>query len=151
MSGTVLEAPPVDTDTPPVAPPTGGTMRRRPLPGGPLRIGVWGPPILVLAAVFGLWYFLSLVVLGERNFLLPPPHEVFGVFGTEKIRTDIFEAFLSTMQVALVGLLIASAIGIVWAIAMNVGALGRALDLSLRGHPAGRPDPRHRRRSSPSG
>ena len=117
-SDTILEAPPVAT--PPVAPPTGAPMRRRPAPGGPLLVGLWGPPILVLAAVFGLWYFLSLVVLGERNFLLPPPHEVFGVFGTEKIRADIFEAFLSTMQVALIGLVIASAIGIIWAIAMNI-------------------------------
>ena len=99
--------------------PAAVTMPRRKLSGGLLRIGLWGPPILVLAAVFGLWYFVSLAVLGERNFLLPPPHEVFGVFGTEKIRTDIFEAFLSTMQVALIGLVIASAIGIVWAIAMN--------------------------------
>lgn len=96
------------------------TLRRRRRGGvGPGRIGLWGPPVLVLGAVVGLWYFLSLVVLGERNFLLPPPHEVFGVFGSEKIRGDIAEAFVSTATVALVGLAIASVIGIVWAVAMN--------------------------------
>lgn len=95
--------------------------RRRSLGDGPAKILVWGPPVLVFAAVVGVWYFISLVVLGERNFQFPPPDEVFGVFAVEKTRSDIFQAFLSTAQVALVGLAIASAIGIVWAIAMNLG------------------------------
>lgn len=95
--------------------------RRRATGDGPGRILLWGPPILVFAAVIGVWYFVSLVILGEeRNFQFPPPHEVFAVFGVEKTRTDIFAAFASTAQVALVGLLIASVIGIVWAISMNI-------------------------------
>jgi len=94
--------------------------RRRSIRGdGPARIGLWGPPVLVLAAVVALWYFISLVVLGSRNFMLPPPHEVVGVFASEKTRTDIIDGFLTTAQVALVGLAVASIIGILWAIAMN--------------------------------
>ena len=88
---------------------------------GPARIAVWGPPLLVFAAVIGAWYFVSLVIIGdEKNFQFPPPNEVFGVFGVEKTRTDIFNSFLSTAQVALVGLIIASVIGITWAITMNL-------------------------------
>lgn len=95
--------------------------RRRPFGDGPGRILLWGPPLLVFAAVIGAWYFISLVILGpEKNFQFPPPNEVFGVFGVEKTRTDIFDAFVSTAQVALVGLIIASIIGITWAVAMNL-------------------------------
>lgn len=88
---------------------------------GPARIGLWGPPLLVFAAVIGAWYFVSLVIIGdEKNFQFPPPNEVFGVFTVEKTRTDIFSSFVSTAQVALVGLIIASVIGITWAITMNL-------------------------------
>ncbi len=119
MTDTLVKTSDVDETVAPVAPATGGVMRRRRLPDGPARIGRWGPPLLVFVAVIALWYFLSLVVLGERNFMLPPPHEVFGVFAVEKTRLDIFEAFLTTMEVALVGLAISAVIGIAWAIAMN--------------------------------
>ena len=68
---------------------------------GPAKIALWGPPLLVFAAVIGAWYFVSLVIIGdEKNFQFPPPNEVFGVFGVEKTRTDIFSSFLSTAQVA---------------------------------------------------
>ncbi|MDH6181555.1 NitT/TauT family transport system permease protein [Microbacteriaceae bacterium SG_E_30_P1] len=102
------------------APATGGTPHRRKLPDGPGKIYVWGPPLLVLAAVIGGWFFISLVVLGERSFLLPPPNEVLGTLLVEKTRNDVITSFLSTAQVALIGLVIASVIGIVWAITMNV-------------------------------
>jgi NitT/TauT family transport system permease protein len=96
--------------------------RRRSSRGdGPAKVFLWGPPLLVFGAVIAGWYVISLVILGpEKNFQFPPPNEVFGVFTVDKTREDIFSAFWSTAQVALVGLLIAAVIGIVWAIAMNL-------------------------------
>ena len=116
MSETVLNA---TDDLVVAAPATGGTPRRRQLPHGPGKILLWGPPLLVLAAVIGAWYFISLVILGERSFLLPPPNEVLGTLLVEKTRMDVTKAFLSTAQVALLGLVIASVLGITWAITMN--------------------------------
>ena len=142
MTDTLVKTPDVDEAVAPVTPATGGVMRRRRLPDGPARIGRWGPPLLVFVAVIALWYFLSLVVLGERNFMLPPPHEVFGVFAVEKTRLDIFEAFLTTMEVALVGLAISAGIGDRVGHRDEPGALGGALDVPVRGHPAVDPDPR---------
>ena len=99
------------------------TIKRRPSRrgDGPARLYLWGPPLIVFGLVIAGWYFVSLVILGpEKNFQFPPPNEVFGVFTVEKTRSDILSAFWSTAQVALVGLLISSLIGIVWAIAMNL-------------------------------
>ncbi|WP_207453654.1 ABC transporter permease [Desertivibrio insolitus] len=78
------------------------------------------PPLAVLAAIILGWYVLSLVVLAERNFLLPPPHEIF----TEALfnpgtAADIFLALWRTALVAVTGLAIAIVLGIVWAVAMS--------------------------------
>jgi len=74
----------------------------------------------VLALVIGGWYFVALVVLEpDRRFLLPPPHVVLGVFGDENARVDIWVALLNTAAVAITGLAIAIAIGVVWAIGMS--------------------------------
>ncbi len=84
------------------------------------RIAIWGPPLAVLALVVGVWYLVALVILDpDRRFLLPAPHVVFGVFGDEKTRADVAEALWNSATVALVGLAIAIAIGVLWAIAMS--------------------------------
>mgnify|MGYP000741518024 CR=1 FL=1 len=84
------------------------------------RVAIWGPPLAVLALVIGVWYFVALVVLEpDRRFLLPPPHIVLAVFGDENARVDIWVALLNTAAVAITGLAIAIAIGVIWAIGMS--------------------------------
>lgn len=84
------------------------------------RIAIWGPPLAVLAVVVGIWYLVALVILDpKRRFLLPAPHVVFGVFGDEKTRGDVAEALWNSATVALVGLAIAIALGVIWAVAMS--------------------------------
>jgi len=87
---------------------------------GIARLDIWGPPLAVLALVNGGWYFVALVVLEpDRRFLLPPPHVVLAVFANENTRVDIWVALLNTAAVAITGLALAIAIGVVWAIGMS--------------------------------
>ncbi|WP_081615228.1 ABC transporter permease [Dietzia sp. UCD-THP] len=96
------------------------TKRARPRlsADGPLvRIG---GPLVVLALVLGLWYFISYVVLEpSRRFLMPAPHVVI----TEGFMGPNLQAMLDalgrTTVVALTGLAIAFVIGVVWAIMMS--------------------------------
>lgn len=84
-----------------------------------ISIGTWGPPVLVAIAVIGVWYLIS-ALLGKKNFLLPPPHEVIiKGFLNPGTASDIATALGRSAQVALVGLVIAIVIGVVWAIAMS--------------------------------
>ncbi len=101
------------TDLPAVAAPR---VRR----SGPLlSIGTWVPPLVVALGFIALWYLIS-SLLGERNFLLPPPHEVvIKGFLNPDTATDIMTALGRSAGVALAGLAIAMAIGVVWAIAMS--------------------------------
>ena len=85
---------------------------------GPAKIGIWGPPVLVFAGVLGLWYAIS-ASLGQRSFILPPPHQVLAVFLRDSTRSEIFAGLGVTLQTTLFGLLLAAVIGIVWAIAMS--------------------------------
>ena len=93
-------------------------LRRRRGNFGPAKVGLWGPPIALLAAIVGIAYIAN-AALGQRNFLLPRPDQVLGKLVEPKTAPDIFEALGNTAVVALVGLLIAMIIGIVWAIAMS--------------------------------
>ncbi len=102
------------------------------LPAGPARgarahsrwgrvVRVVAPPLVVLAAVVGVWYTVSYLALApRRRFLLPPPHEVatdgFGDWSTFR---EILTGLGETAQVALVGLTIAAALGMVFAVLMN--------------------------------
>jgi NitT/TauT family transport system permease protein len=83
--------------------------------------GVVLPPLVVAAIVLGGWYLASYVVLDEqRRFLLPPPHQVVSEgFFDRTARTEIAEATLETAKVAIVGLVIASVIGVAVAVAMS--------------------------------
>ena len=94
-----------------------GRRRRISADGTLVRIG---GPLVVLAAVLGLWYFVSYVVLEPaRRFLLPPPHVVItdGFLGPNL--EAMLEALGRTTVVALTGLAIAFVIGVVWAIVMS--------------------------------
>jgi NitT/TauT family transport system permease protein len=74
----------------------------------------------VFAVVIGIWFFVSYVLLApHRRFLMPPPQRVarIGFFETGNL-TEILHALWSTTQVALVGLVLAIALGTVVAIAM---------------------------------
>ncbi|WP_241260913.1 ABC transporter permease, partial [Dietzia sp. KRD202] len=80
----------------------------------------YGGPLAVLAAVLGLWYFVSYGVLEpSRRFLLPAPHVVVtdGLFGPSI--SGMLEALGRTATVALTGLAIAFVIGVAWAIIMS--------------------------------
>jgi len=84
-----------------------------------IPIGTWGPPILVAIAFIGVWYLIS-ALLGKKNFLLPPPHEVIiKGFLDPATANDIVTALGRSALVAVVGLAIAIVIGVVWAIAMS--------------------------------
>lgn len=87
---------------------------------GPAKIFLWLPPIVLLGLIIGGVY-IAHYALGTRAFLLPEPHVVFGKLWDPKTAPDIWEALFHSATVALVGLLVAIAIGIVWAIAMNLG------------------------------
>ncbi len=107
-AGVPLES--VDTST---AARTGKAPRR----GVP--ISVWGPPIVVALVFLGIWYIIS-ALLGKKNFLLPPPHEVvMKGFLNPATFNDIMTALGRSALVAIVGLAIAIIIGVVWAIAMS--------------------------------
>ena len=70
-------------------------------------------PMIVFALVVGVWLFISYVLLEpRRRFLMPPPQEVvrIGFFDARNL-SEILGALWSTTQVAIVGLLVAIAIG----------------------------------------
>jgi NitT/TauT family transport system permease protein len=77
-------------------------------------------PMIVFALVIGVWLFISYVLLEpRRRFLMPPPQEVvrIGFFDARNL-SEILGALWSTTQVAIVGLLVAIAIGTVVPVAM---------------------------------
>lgn len=78
------------------------------------------PPIIVLLIVIAAWYVVSLVILSpDKRFLLPTPHEVWIAFFDPYTFQDIMGALGQTAIVALVGLVIAMVIGVVWGIVMS--------------------------------
>nr|WP_227833321.1 ABC transporter permease subunit [Nocardia macrotermitis] len=77
-------------------------------------------PAAVLVLVLAVWYFASYEILSPaRRFLLPPPHEVItkGLLGPAA--PDMWQALERTATVAGVGLVIAIAIGVGWAVLMS--------------------------------
>jgi NitT/TauT family transport system permease protein len=77
-------------------------------------------PLVVFALMIGVWLFISYILLEpRRRFLMPPPQEVvrIGLFDARNL-TEILGGLWSTTQVALVGLVVAIAIGTVIPIAM---------------------------------
>lgn len=91
--------------------------RRRATAGLGRRLLVALPPLLVFAVILAVWYGINASL--EEKFLLPRPDEVISEgFGDPIIRQQILEALWQTTKVALTGLAIASAIGILWAVGM---------------------------------
>lgn len=98
-----------DTTTAPAAAPG---PRARSVPS-------WVPPLLVAAALIGLWYALSYVLLSESSrFLMPPPHEVLSMFADPDVRTDLLTALGRTTIVSFAGLGIAIVLGVLWGVVM---------------------------------
>ena len=97
-------------------------------------IAVWGPPILVFAVIVAGWYALAASFAARSlKFVLPYPHEIFLVsFAPElsekyagktvvpdAITQDLLAGLYLSTTVALIGLLIAMLIGIIWAVLMS--------------------------------
>jgi NitT/TauT family transport system permease protein len=78
-------------------------------------------PLATLAALLGIWLLVSYVLLSpDRRFLMPPPQDVAKVgFGSWSTVEPMLRALLHTFEVAMVGLLIATVIGVAWAIVMS--------------------------------
>jgi NitT/TauT family transport system permease protein len=77
-------------------------------------------PMIVFVLVIAVWLFISYVLLEpRRRFLMPPPQEVvrIGLFDARNV-SEILGGLWSTTQVAIVGLLVAIAIGTVVPVAM---------------------------------
>ena len=88
---------------------------------GPGKVWLWLPPILVFALFVALWYaahFYFAEVL-KRNGVIPMPHNVVATFGIAEVRDDLLDGLWTDIVGSLVGLAIASIIGISWAIVMN--------------------------------
>jgi NitT/TauT family transport system permease protein len=77
----------------------------------------------IVAAIVGLlavWYLVSYVVLPpSQQFLLPPPHQAYGVaLSNPNIIGPMLEALWRSILVAIAGLVIACVIGVAWAVVM---------------------------------
>lgn len=85
------------------------------------------PPLGMLVVVLGIWYGISYGAMNEnrRKVALPPPHKVLseGIFtwAPKKGLRPILEGMLTTGKVALIGLILATILGMLTAIAMNGG------------------------------
>jgi NitT/TauT family transport system permease protein len=77
-------------------------------------------PFLVFALMIAIWLLISFFLLDpRRRFLMPPPQEVVRVgFFDARNLAEILSGLWSTTQVALVGLIVAIAIGTFIAVAM---------------------------------
>ncbi len=80
-----------------------------------------GPIVAALVGIIAVWYLVSDVVLPpSQRFLLPPPHEAYGVaFSSPNVIGPILEALLRSIEVAIVGLVIAVVLGVGWAVVMS--------------------------------
>ena len=79
------------------------------------------PPLVLGAVVIGIWYFISYVVLTpRRRFLLRPPHEVVrNGFLDWSAFSEILEGLWSSAKVAVLGLIIATVLGVLIAVLMS--------------------------------
>lgn len=91
---------------------------RWPFATAPIRVIA---PVLVFVLVMAAWTLASHVLIpAESRFLLPPPESVVskGLLNTAT-RTEILSALGSTVQIALVGLVIAIVAGVGFAVIMS--------------------------------
>jgi NitT/TauT family transport system permease protein len=113
----------------PVVPATGAARRRR-------RGRLWNtartmvPVLVALLAAIAIWLGVSYLLLGpSRRFLVPPPQQVFAVSILDWTHLlPMLRALGVTAEVALIGLAIASVLGVLGAIVMSqAGWLERGL------------------------
>jgi NitT/TauT family transport system permease protein len=101
--------------------------QRKPVRRSGPRAATWqlAAPVVFGAGLIGVWYFVSYVLLSpRRRFLLQPPHRVVEVgFLDWDHFSEILDGLWSSAQVALVGLVIATIIGLGLAIAMSQSRL----------------------------
>ena len=78
------------------------------------------PTVAAIAGLVAVWYAVSYLVLSEdRQFLLPPLHEVLGeTLPNDYVMDPMFDALQQSVTVAVIGLAIAVVIGIAWAVLM---------------------------------
>jgi NitT/TauT family transport system permease protein len=114
----------IDADIPRASDATAQGPRPAP-PGQPARRGrwlaFWGPPAAVFAAMIGVWYGVSYLLLdSDRRFLVPPPHDVIQVafLDPDNLQELLAALWLST-KVAFAGLLVAIVVGVLLAVAMS--------------------------------
>ncbi len=83
-------------------------------------LGKVGPVLAALGGIVAVWYLVSYVVLSaERQFLLPPVHEVLtSTLGNPNVMGPMLDALWQTVGVALCGLAIAVVLGIGYAVVM---------------------------------
>ena len=87
----------------------------RPSRRGPRAWLAFGlPPVLLFAAMIGVWYLVSYRVLDpDRRFLLPPPHRVIEVAFLDRGNAEVLlRALALTTGVAMTGLAVAIVLGI---------------------------------------
>jgi NitT/TauT family transport system permease protein len=79
------------------------------------------PPLGVFAALIGVWYAITYLVLDPgRRFLMPPPQVVItDAFLDGPTMSKIGEALGQTVTVTFTGLAIAIVLGIAWAVVMS--------------------------------
>lgn len=79
------------------------------------------PIVLAVGGIIAIWYAVSYLLLTEsRRFLLPPPHQVLTeTLGNPQIIGPMMAALAQTTLVALIGLAVAVALGMGWAILMS--------------------------------
>lgn len=79
------------------------------------------PPLVILALAIGIWELVSYVILDpSRRFLLPPVQTVINqTFFIWANLSSLLKAFWITAELALIGLLIAMALGVLVAVFMN--------------------------------
>lgn len=78
-------------------------------------------PAAVLLLLIGVWYLISYVVIDEeRRFLMPPPDQVLKIAFLDSYNLqELLTALALSAQVAMIGLLLATVIGLAWAILMS--------------------------------
>lgn len=80
------------------------------------------PPLLLGAAVIGVWYFITYQVLDPgRRFLLSPPHQVLtdGFLQWNDVMSDVTSALWTSTKTALIGLGVSIVLGFGLAILMS--------------------------------
>jgi NitT/TauT family transport system permease protein len=115
---TTVDTPPTTSATVPAGAGTATAVRRG---RGRKRLTDALLPVGVFVALIGIWYAITYLVLDPaRRFLMPAPHTIVtdALFDGPTME-KIGESLGRTITVTFVGLLIAIAIGMVWAIAMS--------------------------------